>query len=107
MHLRWWRPAFGLEPRAELGQRLGRGSIGLGAFEQGVGERVGLGGIDHRDSEAGSNQAAGQTHPIGAGGFHHNEDGVGIGFDGEELTLEEAFATVLAPTQPTSVPTKA
>jgi hypothetical protein len=38
--LRWWGPALGLEPRAEFGERLGINRIGLGAFEQRLGEII-------------------------------------------------------------------
>ena len=38
--LRRWSPALGLEPRAELRERLGINGIGLGAFEQRFGEIV-------------------------------------------------------------------
>src|SRR5690349_3705621 len=77
----WWCPRPRMESRTEFGQRLGEGSIGLGAFEQRFGEIVSLGRVDDRDGEASFIQALGQAHPVGASRFHDDEHSAWVGLN--------------------------
>jgi len=67
------RPALRLQERGELGQGVRVNGIRFGPLEQGLGEIMGLAGIDHAHRIARCGQGCGQTDPVRAGRFHHDQ----------------------------------
>lgn len=72
----WGCPERRLQEGGESGEELRVEGIGLGALKGGLSKVMGLTGIDEADGKARLLETLDDVHPVTAGGFDHDQNGV-------------------------------